>query len=213
MFLPLALTGAVFALQHVHGVGTAGIAADANGRVEILLELPSDTAFGFERAPRSEEEMEHIQSVTASLTRPEIFGFNSDAGCQFVSAQASSIDPEPLDIAPATDAHETHDHHDGHDEHGHDDHAHEEHGHDEHGHDEHGHDHHGHDHAAPSETTHSDLGLNYVFQCENALRSLDLTGVFNTLPRLETLDVTYLDDRRQTAAELTPTRTRIDLGR
>lgn len=198
MFLPLALTGAVFALQHVHGVGTAGIAADANGRVEILLELPSDTAFGFERAPRSEEEMEHIQSVTASLTRPEIFGFNSDAGCQFVSAQASSIDPQPLDIAPATDAHETHDHHDGHDEH-----AHEEHDHDEHVH----------EHAAPAETTHSDLGLSYVFQCENALRSLDLTGVFNTLPRLETLDVTYLDDRRQTAAELTQTRTRIDLGR
>ncbi|MCH8530579.1 MAG: DUF2796 domain-containing protein [Saccharospirillum sp.] len=95
-----------------------------------------------------------------------------------------------------------HDHDHGHD-HSHDDHGH---GHDDHGHDDHGHGHdHDHDHDG-----HSDVYTEWTFHCDNIDALTDIqVGLFEAFPNLTELDVQYLTEDKQGAAELTPRNARL----
>ncbi len=48
---------------HVHGAAQLNIAIEKNNKVEFELELPGDTAVGFERAPESDSEIVKTQKI------------------------------------------------------------------------------------------------------------------------------------------------------
>jgi hypothetical protein len=75
---------------------------------------------------------------------------------------------------------------------------------DEHSHDKHGHDEHGHE--GHEGETHSDIDAVYHFECDQPGKLKQLTvELFEAFPGMEELDVQYIVESKQGAAELTPT--------
>ncbi|WP_300542957.1 DUF2796 domain-containing protein [Maricaulis sp.] len=67
---------------HVHGTGTIGIAASADGDVVAELVVPADTIYGFERAPRDETERGIIAAAHRHLLDTgRALSFNREAAC------------------------------------------------------------------------------------------------------------------------------------
>ncbi|WP_394692310.1 DUF2796 domain-containing protein [Hyphobacterium sp.] len=95
---------------HVHGHGSAMMAAEDNGRVEIILEIPAESLWGFERSPRTDAERQAI-SDARDVLGGEVFSFSARADCQLLSAEIGD-----------DDGHESDGHHgSGHDDSGHHD--------------------------------------------------------------------------------------------
>lgn len=66
---------------HEHGMARLDIAIDA-GRLSLQLEVPLDSLFGFERAPRSDVERKRVEAGVARLNAADtLFRPDPAAGC------------------------------------------------------------------------------------------------------------------------------------
>lgn len=167
---------------HVHGIAALNLALEGNA-VQIELDSPAANIVGFEHAPSSPDELAALDKAVATLEDGNtLFRFNEDAGCRMETATVTS---EMLDVKHAN----------------HDRHAHEE-------TDEHDHQgaptrtgEHTHDHAGES---HSDIEAVYHFECDAPDKLTRLTvEVFEVFSGMEEIQVQYVIERNQGAAELT----------
>ncbi len=196
---------------HEHGSSELSIAIDpASGQLLLEMSGPAYNVYGFERAPRSDAELELVNTAHTALLRGDQFAFTDAAGCVWVNTEVSG--GPVIDGHSHGHDHDAHDHGDEHDHgeehddehHAHDDHAHDDH-HDHDDHDEH--DHGGHDHG--DEGGHSDMLVTWNFQCERAgaLNRIDAATLFEVLPSLESLNTQFFDGTRAEATTLTRERT------
>jgi hypothetical protein len=177
---------------HVHGIAALNLALEGK-EVHVELESPAANIVGFEHAPSSEADHAALDKAVATLKEGDrLFKFNSDAGCRMEKAEVTSalLDEEHGEHAGG----HADDHGHGKKEaHGHDEHQHEEHGHEDHGHEEHG------------GGTHSDIDAAYHFECDQPGKLTQLTvELFEAFPGTEKLNVQYVIESKQGAAELTP---------
>ncbi|MFG1495856.1 DUF2796 domain-containing protein [Saccharospirillum sp. HFRX-1] len=181
---------------HEHGAAQLSIAADHH-EVVFALESPAYNVFGFEHAPSTDEQHAAIDAALAKLRDADaLWTLSSAAGCEL----------EDVDIDSAVLEDEEHEHHDHDEDHDHDHDHDEDHDHD-HDHDEdhdHDHDHEGHQH--------SDVDVSWHFHCDNPDELVQVeVGLFDAFERFEDLDVQYLTETSQGAAELSPSRTTLNL--
>ena len=163
---------------HVHGIAALNLALEGD-EVHVELDSPAANIVGFEHAPSSEADHAALDKAVATLKDgDQLFRFNSEAGCRMEEAKVTSalLDED----------------HKGHaDDHGHE--KNEAHGHDEHEHEE---------NAGP---THSDIDAAYHFECDQPGKLTQLTvELFEAFSGMEKLNVQYVVESKQGAAELTP---------
>lgn len=160
---------------HVHGIAALNLALEGQ-EVHLELDSPAANIVGFEHAPSSDADHAALDKAVAMLKDGnQLFRFNSEAGCQMEKVAVTS----PL----LADEHE----------HEHEEHEHEEHEHEEHEHEEHE----GGDHA--------DIEATYHFECAQPDKLTQLSvELFEAFPRTEKLNVQYVIESKQGAAELSP---------
>jgi len=174
--------------SHEHGSAALNVAID-NSSVIIELDTPWNNLVGFEHAPSTEEQHALVDNSMATLNQPDqMFTFNG-ASCEATET-----------VVESTLAMED-EHHDDHD----DDHKDAD-GHDEH--DDHDHD----DHDGEGET-HSEVLVSYAFNCDNIgqLTSIDV-NLLEIWSGFEDLDVQLIGPGGQTAVELSPEQTQLDVS-
>ncbi len=73
--------------------------------------------------------------------------------------------------------------------------------------------HHHHDHSSHAQEAHADFSVSIDYHCTHtdALRQLDLSGLFQRFAGFERIDVQWLTDRQQSASELDRHNTVIEL--
>lgn len=203
----LGSTGVFAAKPHVHGVATLNLSL-SDTEVELVLDSPADNLVGFEHQPRNEGQRKAVaQAVQRLQNVGSLIGFAPDGGCSLKEAEIDS--PFALDD-DHDDAHEKkHDHdHDDDDahekKHDHDDDAHEkkhDHDHDDDAHEKK----HDHDHDHDHDEVHSDFEAEYAFTCKNAaaIQRVDLKGLFRHFPNFQTVNVSWVGIRGQSAARAT----------
>lgn len=171
---------------HVHGIAALSLALEGN-EVEIELDSPAANIVGFEHPPSSADDQAALDKAIATLNDGDsLFRFNDAAGCRMESAEVSS---ELLD-----DDHEDHDDHETHD--GHEAHSDEE----TEGHQD---EEHKGEHAHEGEA-HSDIEAAYRFECDTPDKLTALTvELFEAFPGMEKIEVQYVVESKQGAAELT----------
>lgn len=88
---------------HSHGTGSVEVSIDG-GQISIALELPMDSAVGFERAPKTDKEKAALADAAKLLNDAQaIFIPTSNAKCTVVSVQASV--PHTAGTPAAKDGH------------------------------------------------------------------------------------------------------------
>jgi len=206
---------------HEHGAAELMIAWSSSD-VAIDLETPSYNILGFEYAPSSDEEKALLAESMAALESGELLMLSPDAGCTVIS----------VDIQTSFEEKDHNEDEEGHneDEEGHNE---DEEGHneDEEGHnedeeglnedeeglnedeeglneDEEGHneDEEGHNEDDHDEEIHSDIDVSYNLECEQPenIASLDASQLFAQFPNFEDIQVQWISDTEQSAADLTP---------
>lgn len=172
---------------HEHGAAALMIAWSGN-EMAIDLQTPTYNVLGFEYAPTSDEEKALLMESVAALEEGGLLQLSPDAECTLVSA---SVQTEF-----------TKEGHDS-DEEGHDKEGHDEEGHDS---DEEGHGEEGHDEESHDEETHSDIAISYNLECQQPdnIASLDASELFAQFPNFEDIQVQWISDTQQSAADLTP---------
>ena len=189
LFSPLAWSQASSLDAHVHGEAELTIAFEGQ-RIEMQLVSPAANIFGFEHAPKNDEQNEQVNRAETILKSADTLFQFSGGDCQSTS-QTLEI---PFSHEEAS--HEEHDHDEEHanEEHGHDDeHANEEHGHEE-------------DHE-----THTEVVANYVFECDSAGLTQIQASFLEQFPAIESLDAQWITETKQGAAELSANQAWIDL--
>ncbi len=161
--------------SHVHGIASMNLALEGD-EVHIELDSPAANIVGFEHAPSSDADHAALDKAVAMLKDGDkLFEFNESAGC--------SLEKAHIESALLEEEH-------GHEEH--DKHEHDKHEHDKHGHDEH------------EEEVHSDIEVVYHFECAKPGKLSQLTvELFEAFPGMEKLNVQYVIENKQGAAELT----------
>ena len=200
---------------HVHGIASLNMALDGKF-LELEFHTPAANVYGFEHAPRTEEQLTQVDEVQRTLQQADqLFVLTSAAGCRLgrVELEQSPEEGEHHDEHAAHDKHEKRDGH--HDNHGHnekhDDHDDEHDHHDKHeDHDDH-HKHEEHAHHEGEEDSHSDLSVHYYYQCSapEKLNSLEV-GLFKAFPALEKLNLQLITPRVQQGKTLTARSYRVD---
>ena len=169
---------------HVHGIAGLNLALEGE-EVHVELDSPAANIVGFEHAPSSEADHAALDKAVATLKNGDrLFKFNSEAGCRMEKAEITS--------ALLDDEHDDHGH-ETKEAHEHDEHKHEKHGHEEHGHDKHE------EHAGE---VHSDIDAEYHFECEQPGKLT--VELFEAFSGMEEINVQYVIESKQGAAELTP---------
>ena len=168
---------------HEHGIARLGLAVDGT-RLTVDLELPAESVFGFEHAPRTEEERAAVAEALDRLRTggARLLAFPDGTACTLDSAEVRG--PEGAE-----------DDHAGEEEHVHE----EEHaGEDEHVHEEDGHEH------EDEGTVHQDVHLLASLTCSRepigpaSLRFADL------LPDVERVDLTVFTALGEAAGRVAP---------
>ena len=163
---------------HVHGIATLNLALEGQ-EVHVELDSPAANIVGFEHAPSSEDDHAALEKAVATLKDGDrLFRFNNDAGCRMEKANVTSalLDEE-------------------HDEHA-DTHS------DDHDHEEEG----GvtHEKHEDEGDTHSEIKAAYHFECDQPGKLMQLiVELFEAFPGTEKLNVQYVIESKQGAAELT----------
>ncbi|MDO6459801.1 DUF2796 domain-containing protein [Granulosicoccaceae sp. 1_MG-2023] len=185
---------------HEHGFADATLAG-ADGLLELQLDVPGDSVFGFEHQPETDEQRDAVIAAMAQLrdTAGDLVVL-SGGECVLVAADART----PLE-------HDEHDHeeHGDHDDHDHDDHDHEGHDHEEHEHEEHEHEEHEHEEHADHdheghEHHHSEVAWTLNWKCDDVadVDALSMNGLLNAFPRLQTVRLQWAMPQGQGAARL-----------
>jgi len=153
--------------SHVHGHANAQISY-ARNVLNIKKTLSSIDVFGFEYAPKNDEQKNIISENVKLMEKAEnLFSFKNNA-CELESAHVES---ELIESDSGSDDHEDHHEHEHEDEHHHD----------------------AHDDEAEEES-HSDVVANYIFKCDNKkLESIEYL-IFDYFPSLEEIEVEYISE-------------------
>lgn len=187
---------------HEHGAAQLTLAVE-NQTLVVSLDSPAYNLVGFEQSPVSDAQREQVESALATLARADaVLSLPETARC---SLESQALDAEGW---ARNGGYETHhddhedEHHDGHAEQHHDDHGHEDEHHDDQDND--------HDHA---DSAHSDVLVEWTYRCENleVLRTVTVSA-FEHFPNLTDLQVQYIGDDWQGAAQLTPANPRLNLN-
>lgn len=187
---------------HEHGAAQLTLAGE-NQTLVVSLDTPAYNLVGFEQAPANDLQRAQVESALAVLDRADaVLDLPAAAQCALVTHAVDADNWEGIE------AHEEHhddhaeEHHDEHETEHHDDHA-EEH------HDDHEEEH----HEEHAESAHSDVLVEWTYRCENldTLRTITVSA-FEHFPNMTDLQVQYIGDQGQGAAELTPANTRLDLN-
>lgn len=164
---------------HVHGFASINLAIQ-NDELQIEFISPAESIVGFEYEPDTDAERKAVADAIALLREPEnLFGLPAEAGCKLHEVEAERhVEEEQAE----------HDEHDEHDEHK------EEHAeHDEHAHED-----------KDGEESHSEFHAHYHFDCDgSAIKSITLR-LFETWPRIDTVQVQALTPTGQTGGKLDP---------
>ena len=211
---------------HEHGAATLDVALDGS-RLYLDLRTPADNVLGFEHAPSTPEQRAALEAARAVLESAAPFTPDPAAGCSLEEVTVS------LDL-PGEDAHDEEDHADddhadeahadeghadeGHADEGHADDTHAEEGHADEGHADEGHadaEHSGEEHAGDERVggaVHSDIRTGHVFACERPERLARVgTTLFDAFTGFEEIEVQLVGPGGQSAFELNPDRTLIEL--
>ena len=201
--------------SHEHGAANLMLAIEGD-KLQIGIEVPSESLIGFEHFPKSRSDRENFNEAIKILSNPsKFFSTPDDAECLLTGLNVS----QTLFSGEEEDEH-GHEEKDEHDDHGHEEeneHGHEEknehdeHGHeeeDEHGHekkDEHGHDdhdEHGHEDSEKGEI-HSEFRSNYSWNCLHT-DEIDSIGnkLFSFFPRIEEIRVNWITTSGQGSLEI-----------
>ena len=205
LFSPLAWSQASSLDAHVHGEAELTIAFEGQ-RIEMQLVSPAANIFGFEHAPKNDEQNEQVHRAESILKSADTLFQFSGSDCKNTS--------QTLEI-PFSHEEASHEEH-ANEEHGHDEkHSDEEHGHndevaeahdddsDDHGHDDHEHEE---DHE-----THTQVVANYVFECDSAGLTQIQASFLEQFPAIESLNAQWITETKQGAAELSANQAWIDL--
>jgi hypothetical protein len=160
---------------HVHGIATLNLALEGR-EVHIEFDSPAANIVGFEHAPSSQADLATLNKAVAMLKDGDrLFRFNAAAGCEMEQATVTSALLDEQGKMHSGD-------HDHEKKHGH---AEEEHA----------------DHGA----THADIEAAYHFECKRPDKLTQLSvELFEAFPGTGKLNVQYIIENKQGAAELTP---------
>ena len=212
---------------HEHGHGTLDIVLEGEELV-AELRIPAVNVVGFEHAPRDDTERKAVREAVARFANAaEVLVPAADAECEIegVEAEIEGTDhdgPWRVDAqgrmeeghddhdhdsdAHAKDEHEEDEHEEGHAKHEHD-HDEEEEKHAKHEHDEHEHE------GESGAEAHSELHATYHFHCHapDRLDRMDVR-VFALLHEAEEIDVRVVTPTAQTAVEMHPGETVVEIS-
>lgn len=159
---------------HAHGSVQLGVAVDGS-TAEIELDGPAEAVFGFEHAPRTEQQKQVVTDTLKILREhpAKLFAFATDAGCTVSNVNVESAQEDAMKgqkkAAPAGHGHE-----------------------------------HGHDHAAPESDEHAEVEARWTFTCKAALAGGKLQlALIKTFPRMQRVEVSLVSGSRQTGKTLT----------
>lgn len=170
--------------SHVHGIGKLNIALSGH-ELFVELESPAANIVGFEHAPSTQVQKDAVHAAEEQLKDgPTLFNIPVKAQCTQLESHVSHT--------MMRDEHEK----DRHDSHHHEHKAHEHHN----------------DHSHTIQDTHSEFHTKYRFQCKSVekLTTIDVK-LFSLFPGFEILQVQMLSPKGQTAHELTPASSTINL--
>ena len=185
----LLCSGVTQAGPHVHGAAEFMLAAEGN-RIEIILNVPAMSVVGFESQVVSKEQQQAVSDADALLRNPDqLFSLRGgqcvleDTQVDFSAITGGSVDTD--------EEHHTEEEHHTDDEHA-------------------AHEHSTHEEAAVDED-HSDISLQYHFNCENSAALEQLRFGPDGLPfELEQINVMWVSDSGQGAAEVSLKRPFVD---
>ena len=163
--------------SHEHGAANLMLAIEGD-KLQIGIEVPSESLIGFEHFPKSRSDRENFSEAIKILFNPsKIFSTPSDAECLLTGLNVS----QSLFSGEEKDEH-------GHEEK------------DEHGHEEH--DEHGHDDSEKGEI-HSEFRSNYSWNC---LHTDEIASIGNKLfsffPHIEEIRVNWITNSGQGSLEI-----------
>lgn len=177
--------------SHEHGAARLTVAKTEQG-LEMMLESPAVNLFGFEHQAHDKEEHGIVHQAKEKLEKGDaLFVINEKAKCELTTVDIDSDIVSAHEKAIHNDEHKS-DHH-GHKEqknHGHHAHEHKEGKNKDHAHHKEDHESHGHE----TETSHSDVEVNWTFTCKNItdLKSVE-TKLFSQFPKgFEQLSVEWI---------------------
>ena len=181
--------GVTQAGPHVHGAAELMLAAEGN-KIEIILNVPAMSVVGFESEVVSKEQQQAVSDADALLRNPEpLFSLRGgqcvleDTQVDFSAITGVSVDTEE-------------EHHTEEERHTDDEHA--------------AHEHSTHEEAAVDED-HSDISVQYHFNCENSAALEQLRFGPDGLPfELEQINVMWVSESGQGAAEVSLKRPFVD---
>jgi len=203
---------------HEHGRGMLDIVAEGEELV-VEFRIPAANVVGFEHAPRDDAEREAVRKASETFRDPaSVLALPAEAECEVEEAEAGIVG---MGAGGDDDhGHGAHDH--DHDVNEHAKEAHEDHDHAKAGGEDHDHDHdhakEKHDehdgHSAHSDgEAHSELRTTYHFHCHAPERLVRIeVGVFEHLRDAEEIDVRVVTATVQTAVELHPGDTAVELS-
>ena len=163
--------------SHEHGAANLMLAIEGD-KLQIGIEVPSESLIGFEHFPKSRSDRENFNEAIKILSNPsKFFSTPDDAECLLTGLNVS----QTLFSGDEEDEHG----HEKKDEHGHDDH-------DEHGHED-----------SEKGEIHSEFRSNYSWNCLHT-DEIDSIGnkLFSFFPRIEEIRVNWITTSGQGSLEI-----------
>lgn len=187
--------GVTQAGPHVHGAAELMLAAEGN-KIEIILNVPAMSVVGFESQVVSAEQQQAVSDADALLRNPDQLFSLRGGQCVLEDTQVdfSAITDVPLD---AEEEHHTEEEHHAEEDH----HTEEEHA--------------AHEHSAHAEAVveedHSDIAVQYHFNCDNSAALEQLRFGPDGLPfGLEQINIMWVSESGQGGAEVSLKRPYVD---
>jgi len=158
--------------SHEHGAANLMLAIEGD-KLQIGIEVPSESLIGFEHFPKSRSDRENFSEAIKILSNPsKFFSTPSDAECLLTGLNVS----QSLFSGEEKDEH-GHEEHDEHDEHGHDD--------------------------SEKGEIHSEFRSNYSWNCihTDEIDSIG-NKLFSFFPRIEEIRVNWITNSGQGSLEI-----------
>ena len=184
--------------KHVHGQAELDIAIEETS-IALMLVSPLDNILGFEHTPRTDAEHKQADDAQKALAQGDrLFVIDEGAGCTTERVNARAFYEDTSKDSP----HSAHAHNDAHRHTADQVHAHPV-------KDTH---HHGH---AGHAGMHADAELTVHYTCTSGhdVKTIDTSALFDTFPRLQTLQVQLAGPGRQAGMTITRTQPRISVPR